>query len=158
MPHFTAEAEEMATGSSVGTFKTMLGIKMANTTGHRARLRALNVGPGGEGAQDINLTLRVSKTNNSTDGTSTAVTAKKKDPGSVASNAAAIGKNYSVEPTTVNSQHDYGNGFNSRATHIKEWSKEEAPVFGPNETLVVQMAPGAAAAVKVTITAEWEEF
>jgi hypothetical protein len=157
MPHHSVTAPDVATGAVVGTYKTLLGIKAANTTGHRARLRKLLISPTGEAPQDVNVNIRVSKTNNTADGTSTAVTPKAKDAASLASNL-TCGKNYSVEPTAVDSQHFTEYGLNGRGSHVLEWGPLEAPVWGKNETLVIQGSPGSASAVKLSIAVEYEEY
>ena len=157
MPLFTLTAPAVATGAVVGTYKTLLGGKYANTTGHRCRVRKLIVTPGGEAAGDVNVSIRLTKTNNAGDGTSTSVTAKKADDGSIASNLAAAGKNYTVEPTTVDSQHFWEGALNGRGGIIQEWARGEGPLIGPNQTVLVQGTPGAAAATMVNVTLEIEE-
>jgi hypothetical protein len=161
MPHFKLRVEGLVTGSTANAFTTLLGIKYATTTGHRARLRKLLLGGSGAAPQDVQLSVRMQRTNNTADGTSTAVnvnTIAKADPGSLASNVSAIGKNYSAEPT------NYENGilgvgaFNSRGTLIMEWGPDEAPVWGPTQSLGIQVAPGSATATYLEATLEFEEF
>ena len=44
MPHFKLKVEGLATGATANAFITLLGLKFANTTGHRGRLRKLDRG------------------------------------------------------------------------------------------------------------------
>jgi hypothetical protein len=159
--HYKLNVAGITTGAAANTFITLLGLKLADTTGHRARLRKLVVGGGGGAAQDIQVSLRLRRTDNTTDGTSTAVnvnTIGQADPNSVASRIAAIGKNYSAEPTAFETATLGLAAINSRATLVQEWGPDEAPVWGQNQTLALEGAPGTAAAVTLEITAEWEEF
>lgn len=156
MPRHSVTFTAVATGSSVGTYKTLLGVIFGNTTGYRGRVRKLSVQPDGEAAQDVNVSLRLSKTNNATTGTATAVTPKKLDANSIATNATA-GKNYSAEPTTVDSQHFWEGAVNGRGGILVEWLPHEGPLWGINETLILQASPGAASAVKLSGTIEWDE-
>lgn len=156
MGRFSVIALEVATGAVVGTYKSILGLKAANTVGHRGKVRRLSVGFGGEAAQDVNVSLRLTKTDNNSDGTSTAVTAKRKDESGMVVSVMTGGKNYTVEPDNVDSQHLWECGLNSRGSLVIDWG-EDGPVWGENETLLLQATPGAAAAVKMTATLEWDE-
>ena len=157
--HYSVTAESIATGAVANTFTTLLGIIAANTAGYRGRLRKLKVTPSGEAAQDVNVLVRLSKTNNAGAGTCTACTTsiKPKDANSRDSIMTG-GKNYTVEPTTVDTPHFSLVAINGRGGWAESWDVTDAPCWGKNETLIVQCAPGTAAAVKVSITAEWEEY
>lgn len=156
MPHYSVTALEVASGATAGTFKTILGVKFPAAS--RQRLRALAVGPGGEAAQDINVSIRVTTADQTGDGTSTAVTVKQKDAQARATSASAAGKNFTAEPTNVAATHHLEVGLNSRGSLIKEWNPEEAPVIPASTTVIVQVTPGTATAVKMSYTLEWEEF
>lgn len=159
--HYKVNVDGIATGAAANTFLSLLGLKLADTTGHRARLRKLIVGGGGGAAQDIQVSLRLRRTDNATDGTSTAVnvnTIGQADPASRASIVAAIGKNYATEPTVFETGTLGLAALNSRATIVQEWGPDEAPAWEPNQTLVLEGAPGTAVAVNLEVTAEWEEY
>ena len=161
MPEFGLHVTDCETGSTANTFTTLLGLKFANTTGHRARLRRLVVGGDAGAPQDKQVDIRLRRSDNTTDGTSTAVgttTIGKKDSGSVASNVAAIGQTYTAEPTTKETGYLAGGSLNARGTLVLEWNEVDAPVWGPNQTLLIEGAPGEATAVRLGVTAEWEEF
>jgi hypothetical protein len=159
VPHFKLGVTGISTGATAGAYITLLGLKLANTAGHRARLRRLIVGGGGGAPQDVQVSLRLRRTSNAADGTSTAVSTTlvtKADPGSVASVLSAAGKNYSAEPTTFEAGGPVA-ALNARGTLVWEFG-EEGPVWGINQTLCLEGAPGSAAAVTLEATAEWEEF
>lgn len=151
----------LATGATANAFITLLGLKFANTTGHRGRLRKLVIGGGGGAPQDVQVSLLLQRTNNAADGTSTAVNANtigKADPAQIASNVAAIGKNYSAEPTTFETQTLGVGSLNARGTICLEWGPDDAPRWGPNQTLCLLAAPGAATATNLEVAAEWDEY
>lgn len=156
MPRHSVTMTAVATGAAVGTYKSLLSVIFGNTTGYRGRVRKLSVQPDGEAAQDVNVSLRLTKTDNTSAGTATAVTPKKLDADSVATNATA-GKNYTAEPTTVDSQHFWEGAINGRGGIVIEWAPNEGPKWGKNETLLLQGSPGAASAVKLSATIEWDE-
>lgn len=159
--HYKLNVAGIATGAVANTFISLLGMKLADTVGHRARLRKLVVGGGGDAAQDIQVSLRLRRTDNTTDGTKTDVnvnTIGQADPASRASVVSAIGKNYTDEPTTFETGTLGLAPLNARATLVQEWGPDEAPCWGPDQTLVLEGAPGTAVAVNLEVTAEWEEY
>ena len=161
MALFQTKVDSIATGSTANTYKTLLGLKFADTAGHRGRLRRLIVSGGGGAPQDLQCSIKLRRSDNTGDGTSTSVntnTISKKDPASVASNVSAIGKNFTAEPTTIDTDILGGGSFNCRGVLELAFTEEEAPVWGKNETLLVQGAPGQATAATLEIFAVWEEF
>ncbi len=161
MPIFSMQVQA-DTGAVANTFATLLGLKFANTTGHRGRLRKLTIAGGGGAAQDLQVQCRLTKSDNTADGTSTDVIAGllKVDPLSVASNVAAAGAEFTVEPTTKETDYYGLGGLNSRATLQHDWTNDPAgaPQWGKNQTLLLEGAPGAATATTLVIGIEWEEF
>ena len=155
--HFAATVYNAATGSVVGTFLGILGIKAANTTGHRARLRSLVVGGAAGAAQDIQVALRLVRSNNTSDGTKTDVTVTKKDADSLAANLTAAGP-YTANPTTLESTFVWEGSINGRGVLVMEWSDDDAPVVQKNQTLLLQGSPGITTAVTLAATMEFEEF
>jgi len=161
MPHFSTKVDGLATGAVANTYLTVLGLKMANTAGHRAKLRRLVISGGGGAPQDEQASIRIRRTGNTADGTSTAVnvnTIAPKDEGCVASNIAAMGKNYTVEPTTYATEILAGGSLNARGQLVLSWPGDDAPQFGINQTLGIEAAPGQAVALNLEALAEWEEF
>lgn len=159
MPHFVATQYDVATGAVVDTWKTLMALKAANTIGHRGRLRKLIVGGAGGAAQDVQVSLRLTRTDNTTDGTGdNDLTETKKDPDSIAANLIAK-SDYSAEPTTKATNYVGEYSINSRGLLVIEWPDPvEAPVIAQNSTLCLEATPGAASAVTLNVTLEWEEF
>ncbi len=157
MPAFSISAYDVETGAVVDTFKSLLGLKAADTVGHRARIRSLTAGGAGAAAQDIQVALRLVRSNNTTDGTATAVTPEKLDPDSVAANLSGK-KDYSAEPTVVASVPVWEGSINARGTLVKEWLPGEGPVVDRDSTMLLQGAPGITTAVPLSVAMEFEEF
>ena len=150
----------ISTGSSANAFITLAGLKMANTLGHRCWLRRLTVAGAGGATQDVNVSIKIDRTGNAGDGTSTSVnltTISKGDPNSIASRVNLIGKNYTVEPTTLDGTAGFGGALNSRGILILEWVRYDGPMWGINQTLCILGAPGAATATTLNLGLEWEE-
>lgn len=150
----------ITTGSSANTFITVAGLKMANTVGHRCWLTRLVIGGAGAAVQDVQVSVKIDRTGNTTDGTSTSVnvnTIVKADANDIASRVNAIGKNYSVEPTTYDGTAGFGGSFNSRGTLVLEWAPRLGPLWGINQTLGILAAPGAATATSLNLHLEWFE-
>jgi len=159
--HYALSVHGLATGTTAGTFKTLLGFKHADTTGHRARVRALHVSGGNGAPQDLQATIKMALTDNTTDGTSTDASSDvaKKDGDSVASRMTAVGKNYTVEPTAYGDPVFLG-ALNTRGQLHKEWHDPDSmPVWGKNTTLGVLATIGdGTTAANLDVTIEWEEF
>jgi len=163
MAVFGTTIPQVATGNTANTFTTLVGVKFADTTGHRARLRKLVISGGGGAPQDEQITVKITKGDISGDGTSTAVnvnTIGKQDPLSVASNVAAIGKTFTAEPTAKGTTIHAAGGLNARGLLVLDWSGDpsQAPAWGKGETLCIEGAPGQAVAVNLTVALEWEEY
>lgn len=155
---FAITAEDVATGAVADTFTTLIGLKAANTAGYRARLRSLSVGVSGDAPADRNVAVKIARTDNSGDGTNTAQTPVKLDAASRASIMTG-GVDYTAEPTTYESTPLWAFDFNLRGGVLdKAWDAEDAPVWGPDQTLGILAAPRTANAESLTITAEFEEF
>jgi hypothetical protein len=152
---------QVTTGAVANTFKTLLGFKLANTAGHRARLKRLIIGGAGQAAQDVNVSIHLHRTDNSADGTSTAVnvnTIASKVSEQIASIVNAIGKNYSAEPTTMEAGNLLPFSLNGRSTIVlgpADFGTEV--IWGKNQTLCIEGAPGEALAVILDVGVEWEE-
>lgn len=154
---FSVQVDAVVGGSVAGTFKSMLGLKLANTAGHVARLRRLVIGGAGEAPQDQSLSIRVVRSDNTTDGTGDAVTdIGKADPDSVDSNV-TIKKAYSVEPTTIDVAALAGGSVNARGALTLDFAPGDGPKWGKDATLLIQVAPGTATAITMNVTATWEE-
>lgn len=157
---YSVKVDGISTGSSANTYKTILGIKMAATTGHNCRLTRVTIGGAGGAAQDVQVSFKFDRTNNATDGTSTAVATTvilAHESDSVASNVNAIGKNYSAEPTTFLGDAGAGGALNSRGAIALEWPEGKGPKWGNGQTLCLLAAPGAATATTLDVCLEWDE-
>lgn len=159
MSSYALSARSLDSGTTPGTFETLLAVKFADTLGHRGRLRSIHVG-GDDDSDDIQITVKVAVTNNTTDGTAgndVLADIAQKDANDIASRVAAAGSQYSGEPTT------YGKpvlqrSCNSRGGIQKEWSERDAPLWGKNQTLgVLVTIGGGSTAAHVTIDLEWDE-
>ena len=156
MATFAITAYDVPTDAAADQFAELLGLKAGDTAGHRGRLRSITVGGAGGAAQDVQVTLRLVTSNNTTDGTSTAVVPTKLDPDTIASRMTGK-KNYTAPPTTIASTFLWEGALNSRGSLIKEWLPGEGPMWGKNQTLLLLAAPGAATAETLTVSLEWDE-
>ena len=80
---FYTKIDGLLTGAVAGTWKTLVALKFAATTGHRGRLRRMIVSGGGGATQDVQASIQIRRSDNTGDGTSTAVnvnTIAKRDP------------------------------------------------------------------------------
>lgn len=160
---YTATCKAVATLAVAGSLKTVLSVKVANTAGLRGRVTKIVVVPAEEAPQDVNLTVELNKSNNTTDGgtSATAVTPKPVDKNSAASALTARkdlqNGGAADEPTTMDTEPFTRGGCNGRGGYMETWPSGMGPLFGHNEAMNLRVAPGAAVAVKVNATIEWEE-
>lgn len=160
MSRFNLKVNGLVTSATANTKLTLLALKFPNTLGMRGRLRRLVLAGGGGAPQDMQLSAEVRRSGNTTDGTSTVVatsTIGKADPLSKASDVSAIGSNFTAEPTTIEGATIAGGSFNARGQLILEWYNDEGPIWGINQTLLVQVAPGSATATTLEADVEWDE-
>jgi len=158
---YTLTFTDVPTGVVADTFKTIAAIIAANTTGHRARIRSLQVGPADDAPADLQCAMRLERTNNATAGTPgssvTAANIAKKDTGALDCLMTG-GRNYSAEPTTFETEAQWQLDFNARGGFVKEWEADMAPKFGPNQTLCVRAAPRTTTAVRISGSIEFELY
>lgn len=157
--HLT-KIDGLATGAVANTYITLASLKFADTAGHRGRLRRLILSGGGGSPQDLQVSIKIQRTDNNADGTSSAInvnTIAQKDALTAASNVAAIGSNFTVEPSNKATAVLGGGSFNTRSGLVLEWGPDEAPIWGRNQTLVIQGAPGTATAANLQAELLWEE-
>jgi len=154
---YVVTCEDKATGAVADTYKTFVGVKAANTTGYRLRLRSLFVGPTVDSPVDRNVGVKVARTNNAADGTGTAQTPEPKS-NQLRASVMTAKVDYSAEPTTYDTPPLWAAGMNLRGAILKEWAPEDAPCVGPNETLGVLIAPRSANAERLTVAVEYEEY
>ena len=67
--HYKLFVPGLVTGSTANAFSTLLGLKMANVAGNRARLRKLVIAGSGAAPQDVQVALKLQRTDNTADGT-----------------------------------------------------------------------------------------
>ncbi|MCP4249174.1 MAG: hypothetical protein GY778_19185 [bacterium] len=149
----------LTSGTVPGTFKFLMGLKLANTAGHRARLVGLK--GGGDGApNDIQVKVKVAIYDNTTDGTSTDASGdvEQVDANSVATRMAAVRKNYTALPTTL-VREVFADAFNDRGRLDKEFhDQDQMPRWGKNETLLVGVTIGSGStAANLFLEVLWEE-
>jgi hypothetical protein len=154
---------DIPSGAVADTFRTIASIIVANTTGHRFRVRSLSIGPSDDAPADLNASVKLARTNNATAGTpSSTVTAAnmpKVDPGSIDSLMTG-GRNYSGgEPTTYETEPLFTEDFNIRGGFIKEWTDpDQMPKVTQNKTLGLLLAPRTAVAIRTSGTIEFEMY
>lgn len=153
------KVEGVATGSAANTFTTVLALKLADTAGHRGRLRRLVIGGGGGAPQDLQVSVRIRKSDLTTDGTSTSVNINLigGDADDIASRVVAIGHTFTTDPTNVGTETLGGGTFNTRSALTLEWPEGQGPLWGKGETLLIEAAPGEATAALIEAGVEWEE-
>jgi len=150
--------DDAVTGAVADDYTTMIGLKAVNTVGHRGRLLQLIIGPADDTPQDLNLGVRVNKTDNTADGTATSVASANipKADDHARNSIMTAYHTYTVEPTTYGTYPLYQTNINRRGGIIQTWDRD-GPTWGPNETLGILLAPRTAAAARVSITLVWEE-
>lgn len=155
---YSVTGYDIATGAVVDTYRTLGAVVAADTTAFIGRVRSITIGGGGNVAQDIQVSVRLVRTDNTAAGTpaSTPIPTKL-DPNTLASNM-TTGIDYSGgEPTALEGTNLWEDGFNARGSIIKEWAPGKGPIFGKNQTLVLQATPGTANAVTLVFAIEWDE-
>lgn len=165
--NFTLALSELTGPTTLGTanYLTTLGLKFANTTGHRGRIKRILLSgfPSGASPQDLQILAKAVVFDNTAAGTFTTVNVSniaKHDPASIASNVLAIGKEYSIEPTTA--KRIVGEGaYNGRSfipLIILPLDDQSGPIWGMNETLGIMVAMNSGStAPEVTVTLDWQE-
>ena len=165
MASYNLNVPVCATRADATNFTTILGLKFANTAGHRGKLRRLVVGGDDTTVGDEQVAIAVQRTDNTGDGTSTSVnvnTIGKADSLAIASNVVAIGKSYNnggaaAEPTTMESGVVAGGVINERGTLVLDWAGDERPIWGKDQTLCIRARPKVAGILNLNVTVEWDE-
>ncbi len=151
----------IASGAVADTFKTIAAIIAAATVGHRARLLSLQIGPAGDTPTDVAVAVKLNRTNQATAGTCTAVTAANMAKADKLSLDCLMsgGRNYTVEPTTYDTEAPFQLDFNLRGGFLKEWVDPNQMIcWGPSQTFGLLIAPRTAVAVEVSGTLEFEIY
>ncbi len=160
---FTLPFEDIATGAVADVFKTLAALEIPDSLGNRIRVRSLIVGFAKDTPDDQPIAIvmsRIADRSAGTAGSSTAVTTAnipKKDPDSIDSLVAGE-RNYTVEPTTFETENIFADEINDRGGIIKEWDEEGAPKFTRDQLCAVRAAPRRALAASVTGTIEFELY
>ena len=155
MPKFALTVNAWESNAAALTYETALALKGGAAV--RGKLKSIKVGGGGAAPQDVQMSMQIGRTTQAGDGTSTARTPTKKDPGSAASGM-TCGHTFTVEPTNKEGEHLLEMAFNSRAGLALQWPEGEEVVWGGGATsLYIAFAPGSAVATKLDVTVEWEE-
>ena len=164
MPFYKVPFKDVETGAVADTYMTVCSIIVADTAGHRCRLRSLQVGPSAATPTDLNVDIVVGRIADVSAGaagtpgdTVSAANTPKVDPGSVAS-LMTSGRDYSVEPTAYETEYLWEVGVNSRGLFIKEWAAIDAIVATQDMLLGILAAPRAATLVAITGSIEYEVF
>jgi len=165
MAFYTMTFDNVSTNNAADAYKTIAALIVADTAGHRMRLRALHVGPADDTPQDKNYTVQVKRIGDVSEGGAgtapedvAAADMGKKDPDSVASIISGKRGLFTAEPTVYDAEPLFMKGVNGRGSFIKEWSAEEAPVATRDQLLGVLATPRSAAALQVSGAMDFEVF
>jgi len=153
-------AADIATAAVADTFKTIAALRIPDTTGLRGKLMRLLVSFADDAAADQMVAVqvkRIADVSAGSAGTATSVTLAKRDPGSAASRLQAY-RNFTVEPTTYETEPLYCVELNSRAGVHDLWLPDDALVATQDMMLGILMAPRAAEARQVTVLAHVMEY
>ena len=157
---YSVNFNNVSTGAVADTYKTLLALVAADTAGYRFRLRSINLGPGDDAPQDLNVSIKLGRVEDVSAGgagTGTAATPLPKD--SLSRAAVITAKtNCTVEPTTYGAVAAFELDLNRRNSFVKEWSSEDAPVFNRDQLAGLLGAPRTAAAAVLSGSMEFEEF
>lgn len=158
MPFYSITVDDVVTPSTADQFKTVIGIKIGSA-GVRGRVVALDVGAADDTLDNLNLGLKIAKTNNAGDGTGTSFTPKKVDNDGPASSVTAAYVDYSAEPTTYDTDPFWITGMHSRANISKGWGPLEAFRWKNGNTLGVLICTRTnTSPIRVSLTLTWEEY
>lgn len=149
--------DDVATGAVADTYKTVASIIVPDTAGVRARIRSIRIASSDDTPTDKPVRvriIRIADVSNGTAGTAatsiSAANIPKLDPaGPVATFSAKL--DYSVEPTTFETDALWQDAFNDRGGIDKTFCEEDARPSGiADQLLAVQVAPSTAAAIKTS--------
>ncbi len=157
MASYVVQVQDVASAAVVGTFRTLIAI--IGASGKRMRVLGIRVVATGEAAADAQMKCELNQTNQAGAGTpATSPTPKQMDSGSAASIFTAGTDYTTAEPTTYDTIPFFAGGANTRGVINKEWGRDEAPVLTGAKTMGLRVAPGDAAAHKMTAWIHYEEF
>ncbi len=161
---FIIPFDDIPTGTTDDTYKTLAAIIAAATAGHRCRIRTLHIDPSDDAPVDLSVGLelrRIADMSGGTPGTAgtsiAAADVPKKDPSSIASLMSGA-LNYSAEPTAFEARAVYQAGMNARGGHDKFWEPDEAPVINPDQLMGLRACPRGSTAVRLCGTIGFEMF
>lgn len=164
MPHYSLPFQDVVTSAVADTFETVAALIVADTVGHRCRVRGFHIGPSDDTALDFNLAVRLSRildVSAGGAGTSTPVTTAlmpKHDPGSVDSLVSG-GHTFTGEPTVYEANDLYVGGFNMRGGLINERFDEDEKYVATRDMLIgLRCAPRASTALRVSGVILFEVF
>lgn len=156
MPHFSLPFEDIQTGNVADAYKTVAALTVADTLGHRCRVRGIHAFASDDTPQDHNIAVRLERIADLSGGgagSSTAVTGAdmpKHDPGSVDSIITG-GRTYTGEPSTFEPEPLYVGGFNMRGGLINErFDDDEKYVLTRDMLCALRFAPRAAVFLRVS--------
>lgn len=157
--------DDIVTGAVADTFKTLAAILVADTAGHRVRLRNLIVGFAQDTPPDVPVALKIGRIADASAGTAgtagnTVSTANmpKVDPGSIACLMTGP-RAYSVEPTAYETEPLWSDDLNAHNGIIMPWpDPDERPRATQDMLIALLAAPRTAVAVAVSGTLEFEMY
>ena len=160
---FSLPFNDIPSGASADTFKTMATLIVADTAGHRIRVTSISVGPSDDAPADRNVAIHLKRIADrsagtaGTAGTSIAAASIPKKETASRDTIVTAGLNYSVEPTTYETYPVFEMEINDRGGFIKEFG-DDGPVFERDQMCSLLAAPRAAAASRISGCIEFEEF
>lgn len=157
--------DDVVTLAVDNSYKTLAAIIVADTVGHRCRIRSLIVNPADDVPPDMNVGIRIGRiadVSGGTAGTSTAVTAgniPKRDPRSVDCLMSGA-RNYTAEPTSYETEPVFQAGFNVRGGLVKHWhdDDDEAIAAIADQLLGLLAAPRGTTAVRLSGSIGFEVY
>ena len=159
MARFGLHEYNLEAGNFAG--RCLLVLKLADTSGHRARLRSLYLCGGWAAADDQQIVTSVELANNAVDATGGADISDqihKMQADAIATRISSAKSQCAGMPTVVQ-RVAWQAVFNGRTPVFREWNNPQtAPIWGPNETLIVTGWVRAGNTIKIQPFLTWEEF
>ena len=155
---------DIATGASANTYKTMAAILASATAGYKARIRELVIVVSLDAPADLQVSLKVNRIADVSAGgagtadSSIAASALARPNTDDRDGVTTFGYDYSVEPTTYETNAHYLVDFNLRGGHTKVWGVEDSIYINNDMLIGILMAPRTAAAATISGTVVWEEL
>lgn len=159
---FTVPFDDVATGTSDNTYKTMGAVLVPNTAGKRCCIREIGVGPADDTPLDYSVGVRLQRFSDQSTGTKTAITAANLGhlEADAVDGSCTGAHTYTVEPTTMDTSPIWQSGMNARGSLIKTWSgpADACPIAGQADGMALRICPRGTNASKHSGWITFEEY